>query len=366
LCSSYRLPSRKIVRFAVLIMKVALTLAGLLGGASAIGNIENSLNGTWDKLSDGPWQPREGLMVASVGDQMILTGGRGTHGVGFSGGNDVWRSTDGRNWTKAPSAEWGRRSYHILLGPDANGCLFLMGGQTFSHFYNDIWKTCDKAETWTQVLEQAPWKPRAGLGGIMHNGKYIIAGGCHDNVPYDPGAFRTFYEDVWMSEDGAKWQLQTDKPGWKGRSGPRLVSFDNQLFFIAGEVGFTDSTQLKDVWSSKDDGKTWSLATASPAYSARSGHGVVALPGYMVMIAGWPELSDIYYTQDGSDWKRSSGLAWNCNSTDCGKYDFWPVVHQNKIFLVGGSGSSSTFGKLYGETWSLNLDATKVSNTIVV
>jgi N-acetylneuraminic acid mutarotase len=325
-----------------------------------------ALGGKWTKLADGPWGAREGLMVASVGNQMILTGGRGTHGVGFAGGSDVWRTQDGTTWTKAPEAAWGRRSYHILLGPDASGCLFLMGGQTFSHFYNDVWKTCDQAESWTQVMKEAPWGARAGLGGTIHNGKLVIAGGCHDNVPYDPGAFRTFYTDVWSSEDGSTWEQLTSSPGWKGRSGPRLVSFNNKLFLIAGEIGFTSSTQLADVWNSGDGGKTWSLVQASPSYSPRSGHGVVALPGHMVLIAGWPELSDIYFSDNGADWTLSSGLAWNCNSTTCGKYDFWPVVHQGKLFTFGGSGTSSTFGKLYAETWSLDLQPSLATDTVIV
>jgi N-acetylneuraminic acid mutarotase len=232
-----------------------------------------------------------------------------------------------------------------------------MGGQTFSHFYNDVWKTCDGAETWEEVLKdgEAPWKARAGLAGTMHNGKLYIAGGCHDNVPYDPGFFRTFFSDVWSSADGRTWELVTESPGWIGRSGPRLLSFKDELFVVAGEIGFTDSTQLADVWSSSDDGKTWAVATSNPAYSARSGHGVVVYGNDMILIAGWPELSDIYYTEDGADWVKSPGLAWNCDSTDCGKYDFWPLVHEDKLFLLGGSGSSSTFGKLYSETWSLDL-----------
>jgi len=307
---------------------------------------------------------------------MILTGGRGTHGVGFSGGKDVWRSNDGRNWKKAPAADWGRRSYHVLLGPDANGCLLLIGGQTFSHFYNDVWKTCDGADTWTKIVKdgEAPGKGRAGLGGTMHNGKYFIAGGCHDNVPYDPGAFRTFYEDVWMSEDGANWQLVTDKPGWKGRSGPRLVSFNNKLLLIAGEVGFTDSTQLKDIWSSADEGKTWTLAQGNPAFSARSGHGVVVLPDYMVLIAGWPELTDIYYSADAVDWKLTTGHAWNCipgedtgssQQDKCGKFDFWPVIHQGKLYTIGGSGAKATFGKLYSESWALDLSPLQGESVVV-
>jgi len=322
-------------------------------------NVIKALDGPWDKLSDGPWGPREGLMVASVGDQMVLTGGRGTDGVGFSGGNDVWRSTDGTIWTQAPKAAWGRRSYHILIGPNDDGCIFLMGGQTFTHFYNDVWKSCDAGNSWTEIVadKAAPWGRRAGLGGTMHHGRMFIAGGCNDNVPYDPGFFRTFYEDVWASNDGVSWELVADQPGWKGRSGPRLMSFNDKLFLVAGEIGFTDSTQLADVWASDDDGKIWNVISSAPAYSARSGHGVITYGGLMVMIAGWPELSDIYYTDDGSDWILSLGSAWNCNSTSCGKYDFWPLIHNQKLFLIGGSGTSSTFGKLYSETWSLDLPA---------
>lgn len=337
-----------------------MTLSTVLAASMIVSAVAGDFNpgaltGQWSKLADGPWGPREGLMVVSVGDQMILTGGRGTHGVGFSGGDDVWRSKDGRNWTKAPKADWPRRAYHILLGPDASGCIYLMGGQTFSEFYNDVWKTCDNGDSWNQVTEKAAWGARAGLGGTMHNGKMVIAGGCHDNVKYDPGAFRKFYGDVWSSVDGKSWEMLTSKPGWKPRSGPRLVSFMGKLYIIAGEVGFTASTQLVDVWSSADDGVTWSLVQENPAFSARSGHGVVTLPGYMVLVAGWPELSDIYYSSDGAKWEKSTGLAWNCNSTSCGKFDFWPVVHQGSLFTLGGSGSSSTFGKLYAESWSVDL-----------
>merc|ERR1719329_1249104 len=134
-------------------MKLAISVGSIVYGAFAKNvttPIDDILEGPWTKITDGPWGSREGLMVASVGDQMILTGGRGTYGVGFAGGKDVWRSTDGRTWSKAPHAPWGRRSYHILIGPNEQGCLYLMGGQTFTHFYNDVWSPCDAGETWEE------------------------------------------------------------------------------------------------------------------------------------------------------------------------------------------------------------------------
>jgi len=322
------------------------------------GGVRSALTGNWTQLSNGPWHKSEGLMVSSVGDRMILTGGRSHLGTVFQGGEDYYWTTDGINWTHGPEdTKWGKRAYHIMIGPNEDGCIFLMGGQTFNHFYNDVWRSCDAGDTWDEIVPdgEAPWGARAGLGGTMHNGKLFIAGGCFDKVDFDPGFFREFYGDVWSSEDGKTWTLETESPGWIGRSGGRLVSFQGKLFMVAGEIGFTDNTQLADVWSSSDDGKTWDLVTEHPAYTPRSGHGVVTYGGYMILIAGWPQLSDMWYTTDGADWKLTTGLPWNCDSMHCGKYDFWPVVHKNKLYLFGGSGTESTFGKLYKETWSLDL-----------
>mmetsp|Transcript_3190 Transcript_3190/g.7188 ORF Transcript_3190/g.7188 Transcript_3190/m.7188 type:complete len:348 (-) Transcript_3190:45-1088(-) len=337
--------------------------------AAGLAGIDDVLAGNWTKLSVGPWSGREGLMVASTQGKLVLTGGRTSSGAGFS--DEVWTSADGGSWTLAAKAPWEGRSYHILVGPDANDCIFLMGGQTFKTFFNDVWSSCDAGSTWTEVVSAAPWKGRAGLGGTMHKGKMVITGGCHDNLPYDPGFLRTFFNDVWESTDGKQWDLVTAAAPWKARSGTRLMSFQDRLFIIAGEIGFTDTTQLGDIWSSADGGKNWEMMSSAPGFSARSGHGVVAIGSSLVLIAGWPELSDIYSSTDGAAWKKAAGTAWNCGNAgirndSCGKFDFWPVVHDEQLLLIGGSGSRSTFGKLYDETWALPLGAQIDVASIVV
>ena len=86
----------------------------------------------WTLESTGPWAPREGLMVAKLKEKLYLTGGRGTHGVGFS--NEVWSSNNGSGWERVTRhAPWGRRAYHILLETH-DGCLALMGGQVIIAF----------------------------------------------------------------------------------------------------------------------------------------------------------------------------------------------------------------------------------------
>lgn len=322
-----------------------MTLLPLL---MAVGAARAAAGVFWNQTSTGPWGAREGLMGVSVGSTIYMSGGRGTGGIGFA--NDVWKTEDGVTWTPLGNAPWARRSYHIML--ELNNCVFVMGGQDFLHFYNDVWKMCD-GKTWELVTKNAPWPGRAGLGGTVFQNKLVIAGGCfnRNNNP----AQRDFYGDVWSSEDGVTW-TELNSTAWPPRSGPRLVVMKEKLFLIAGETGFTPPDQLADIYSSAD-GVTWDLVTTKPGWSPRSGHGVVvhktADAEMMLVIAGWPNLHDAYISPDGANFKLINNATWNCNSYDCGKFDFWSLEHQGKLFLLGGSGAYSTFGHLYDETWEV-------------
>lgn len=95
--------------------------------------------------------------------------------------------------------------------------------------------------------------------------------------PGVPPNNRAFRNDVWSTADGQNWTQLTSSAEWQGRSGPRLVSFNGKLLLIAGERGFTPAQQLGDIWESADGGATWTLLNPAPAFSPRSGHGVVVL-----------------------------------------------------------------------------------------
>ena len=58
------------------------------------------------------------------------------------------------------------RAYHVHLLVD--DCQYIMGGQTFFSFYNDVWESCDgKGEVWTEVNKAADWDARAGLAATV-------------------------------------------------------------------------------------------------------------------------------------------------------------------------------------------------------
>jgi hypothetical protein len=72
----------------------------------------------------------------------------------------------------------------------------------------------------------------------------------------------------------------------------------------------------------------------------------------MYVVAGWPELHDLWSSEDGKSWHQMNDLVWGCSKKSCGKFDFWSLFHQGKLFTIGGSGASATFGKLYSDTWA--------------
>ena len=216
-----------------------------------------------------------------------------------------------------------------------------------------VWKSCDNGESWVS-LGDAPWTTRAGIAFTSFQGKIVIAGGCYGS---SIGKGRKFLNDVWSSADGTNWTELTPKAAWSVRSGARLVTFGEKLLIIAGEIGFTPDTQLGDIWMS-DTGKEWSLLTASPGFSKRSGHGVVVAGHTLLVLAGWHDnkcLHDLWSSSDGVSWTMRSNSTWQCKADSCGKFDFWPIVRGNTLLTIGGSNAYSTFGKLWKDTWEMPL-----------
>lgn len=74
----------------------------------------------------------------------------------------------------------------------------------------------------------------------------------------------------------------------------------------------------------------------------------------MQVIAGWPELHDSWESTDAKNWTQTSNTVWNCSKKSCGKFDFWPLYHKDTLYTLGGSGATSTFGKLYSDTWAFS------------
>lgn len=267
---------------------------------------------------------------------------------------------------------WGKRAYHTLVR-DPNGCAVLTSGQSFLHFYNDVWVSCDAGSSWTCASpdgrnDSAIFSPRAGAAGaVAADGRLVVSGGSFSILSIID---RKFFSDVWTSGDGGhNWELVTVAAGWSPRSGPRVVAVSDpsgkqstSLFLIGGEHGFTAADQLGDVWrSAGDDLTTWTCISSSSTWAPRSGHGVFGVsvsprsgfPTQLLLVAGWPLLYDVWLMPSpfsSSAWEQM-GSAYNCSSASCGRFDFAFANDASHVWSIAGSHAVSTFGDMLNETW---------------
>ena len=206
---------------------------------------------------DPTFSRRSQHAAVALNNELYLIGGYdGTNAL-----NDVWKSTDGQSWTRVltdtpnpPSTQLSRRLRHeaVALGDE----LYLIGGNDRTNFFNDVWKSTD-GKSWTRVLTdtlspKSTQFSRRNLHAtvVLGNALYLIGG-------YDG---TNFFNDVWKSTDGKSWtRVLTDTPNPKStqfsrRGGHEAVVLGNALYLIGGDDG---TNQLNDVWKSSDAGASW-------------------------------------------------------------------------------------------------------------
>ena len=344
----------------------------------------------WNLLETGPWGAREGLMGTFYDGYIWMSGGRYSPPGGQNINqsifyNDVWKleasciqQPSTCKWQLVTNmAPWEGRAYHIMFNHtvDSISYMYIAAGQNLSTFYNDVWRTTDGMK-WEQVLanNQGQFHVRAGLAAISYpSDGYIYLGcGCYDEFPN-----RQTLNDLWRSKDGSKWELIiNNQPDilMHVRSGPRIQIWKNILYIVAGEHGFSETTQLADVWDfnldtidDKDiNNNQWELILPDAKWANRSGHGfVIDNDGIFWLIAGYLDLHDLWRSRDlGKTWTEVDDHVFNCNKTDvkCGRYDFWAQLDDNNdLFLYGGDSNWNTFGGESNQTFENNLDTYPVS-----
>ena len=218
---------------------------------------------SFDATAD--WEGRHTGGYAVFQNRMWLVGGDSNQGHYH---NDVWNSTDGKNWqlvNKEKPVPWGPRVLHYTVVHDDQ--IWVIGGQTLPNFapaeeifYDDIWVTRDGIN-WNQVKPRAPrWSPRGMIGGsaVFRGRIWMLGGGTYD-TPQTPT--RKFHNDVWSSADGVDWKRHIENAPWRPRQYHDVAVWDDRLWVLEGYR--IDSGNLKDVWHSTD-GIHWHEVADTP------------------------------------------------------------------------------------------------------
>jgi len=283
----------------------------IVGGRQFSGGNPGSYVGDAWSTTDGiTWRPES---VNAVGTSFLMAGVQEAGKVTLFGGlqaaftNNVWQTTDGSNWYEiTPHAQFGPR---YTSGTEFNGQMWVIGGEASTgnpgpRVSNDVWRSSDGVN-WTRVATTGTiFPPRDRHAVVAFNNKLWVIGGW-DEIPAIGGT-GTRFNDVWSSPDGVNWTQQTPAGGtiFSPRLGHVALVYGGKLWVIGGDINSTP-TMANDVWSTTD-GTNWIKVTDSAAFSAREGHGAAAFNNAMWIVGG----DDVSGTRSDV-WKSTDGVTWS-------------------------------------------------------
>jgi hypothetical protein len=359
--------SRRAVYFLCAFVVVTTVAAGVQSGWIKYESFK------WKAVNeDAQWQPRAGLQVVEMRNNLYLMGGRTpldpavvpVPGASTIWG-DVWQSGDnGKSWRQILDTEkeghWPARAYFQAV--TKGSFMYVLGGQNFniidnpacppfptdcpplipqSDFFNDVWRSRDGIR-WQQLTADAGWDGRAGLSSVVFRDHIYVMGGSKNDdasIVGPNGPARIYFNDVWKSRNGRDWEQVTEEAPWAKRAGAVAVEKNGWMYLLGGEEGFIcdplpfcQPPYFNDVWRSRD-GAEWELVTPAAGWSARPGHQCVVYQNDFVCFGGFGLLSnpmDVWVSTDGADWRQVSESPWNAVSPSEIKYDFDALVVNGK------------------------------------
>lgn len=217
--------------------------AGRLPGASASNQVWYSTDGAdWQcATKSAGWRPRIGAGGVVHDGKMWILGGLERY---FDGDekhllNDVWYSTNGKDWTQATAqAPWAPRAFHGALS--FNGKMWVFGGGNYLPKYaghNDVWSSADGVQ-WTQVTDHAPWPPRIWFSPVVYRNRMWLMGGWSNHPSKN-------WNDVWHTADGADWKELKTETIWSPRHETSAYVLADKMWLVGGNAW----PLVNDVWS---------------------------------------------------------------------------------------------------------------------
>lgn len=301
----------------------------------------------WEQITlNASFAPRDGAGALTFYGRMWLLGGwNPTDKTNFPKicNSEVWASRDGLDWTEvSPEAPWEGR--HTAGWVVHHGRMWVVGGDCNQrHYQNDVWSSLDGAN-WTLMLDEVPWAPRALHLTYSFRGKLWVMGG--QTMPGFAGGEERFYNDVWSSTDGKRWERVVEHAPWapRGMSSGQVI-FRNRLWILGGGTYDTPTTPERrfynDVWST-DNGVNWTCHTEHAAWEPRQYHEVAVWDDKMWVMEGWNRTNrnDVWYSSDGVTWTELPGTPW------APRHAASVFVHDDALWMVAGNNMQPDVWKL--------------------
>ncbi len=294
------------------------------------------------------WKPRDSQGEVLFNNKLWIFGG--WHNSDSAPPRDVWSSTDGKSWELVESnAPWKHSDLPMSIA--FKDRMWMMGGWFNGRLPghsagNEVWSSED-GKVWRLETEQAAWSPRLAAAIVEFQGKLWILGGSEN---YYFGDSKSLKNDVWSSEDGKTWKLVTSDAGWKPRAYHQAVVLNDRIYLLGGGNYVPDYIAYNDVWSSAD-GIHWEQETAQAPWHARIWFSSVVYRDRMWMMGGWSNnpyknWNDVWHSENGRDWVQlKTDQVWR------ERHEQSAFVFQDKIWIAGGM-----VPPLVNDVWSLHLE----------
>jgi hypothetical protein len=271
----------------------------------------------WTCVNDyAAFVPRDGAgLLAFEGRLWLLGGWNPSDKEHFPQicNSEIWCSEDGAEWDLVTHAPWEGR--HTAGYAVHDGRMWIVGGDANQgHYQSDVWVS-DDGERWEQILDDAPWGPRVLHHTVAFDGAIWLMGG--QTVPHFAPAEERFYADVWRSEDGAFWERVADDLPWapRGMIGGSSI-FDGRIWLLGGGTYDTpdhpDRIFLNDVWASSD-GVEWEQVADETPWAPRQYHEVAAWDGRLWVMEGYDgeaNRKDVWHSPGGTHWQEMPDTPW--------------------------------------------------------
>ena len=318
-------------------------VAGQEGGSgNKLGDVWRSTDGVnWtETLADGAAFDRRddhGLLVHG-GYLWVVGGNLGFDSAGNAIGrlNDVWRSADGENWRRMlASAPFGGRNHFSMVS--FGGSMWVVGGyDEDDDIFNDAWRSANGVD-WTRASAGA-FDGHVDSGLVSLGGKMWIVGGTKRNMNGDDA----LSADLWSSADGISWTLE-GQAGFAARE-RHMVAVHNGTIWVAG--GHDGDNTKGDVWYSTN-GTSWSLVTATAAFDPRSGAEMVSFGASLVVIGGGVKRTsfvvddDVWASANGADWTQVAANAAFSTRSDHRVAVFTPRAFAHQVAPIAATGPTA-------------------------